>query len=212
MAEPDAPPTRPEDTSLSVRRAVERRVAAGEIIFEVGEPGDTLFVVQMGEVEISRPTPAGSHRLARLGPGDFFGEMSVLVGCPRRARATAVGETQVLEIDALTLQNMCMDRPEIAIRIIQRLAGRLVDLEQRLAALGVEDLLRPVVRVLLRRAERTESGARIATTLRRISAEAGLTLLETHRALQQLFDGRLVRLCEDVLHIPDLEALSSSLE
>jgi CRP-like cAMP-binding protein len=127
-------------------------------------------------------------------------------------RAVASSASQLLELDAATFEEMCVARPEIAIRVIQRLASRVIDLEQRLAALGVDDLLRPVVRVLVRRADREEGAGRLATTLRRLAAEAGLSLLEAHRALGQLMERRLIRLVDDVLVIPDLESLSACLD
>jgi hypothetical protein len=53
---------------------------------------------------------------------------------------------------------------------------------------------------------------RISTTLRALAGEAGLSLLETHRALQQLFERKLLRLIDDVLLVPDLDSLSACLD
>jgi CRP-like cAMP-binding protein len=195
-----------------VLRSFERTCAPGEVIFEPGDPGVSLFVVQAGEVELTRPGEGGSLPVASLGPGDLFGELAVLLGGRRRAKARAVGAVKLLELEGATLQAMCLERPEIGLRLIRKLAGRIIDLEQRLAALGVDDLVRPVVRVLVRRAERIGVGARVDTTLRGIAKESGLSMLEAHRALQQLLEGRLVKLADDVLEIPDLEGLLASIE
>ena len=70
-----------------------------------------------------------------------------------RSRAVAVSKSRILQLDRETLEAMCFEQPEIAIRMIRVLAGRLIDCEQRLAALGVDDLMRPVVRVLVRHAQ-----------------------------------------------------------
>jgi CRP-like cAMP-binding protein len=214
VAEPSQSVRRPsvEDTGYSVRRVFERSVPAGTVVFDEGETGDALYVIQSGQVELTRARGSGRRLVARLGPGDFFGEMTVLLGRPRSHRAAAVTDLRLLQIDVTTFEAMCVEQPEVAIRMIQRLAARAIDLEQRLAALGVDDLLRPVVRVLLRRASPAEDGARLPTTLRKLSREAGLSLLEAHRALGQLLDRKLVRLVDDVLVIPDLEALSASLD
>lgn len=201
------------DTQLEVRRAHERGYEAGEIVFDEGDSGDTLFVIQRGEVELTRASASGRRLVGRLGPGEFFGEMSVVLGGERRIRATAVGPLRLLEVDGHTLEEMCVERPEVAIRMIQRLAGRVIDLEKRLAALGSEDLLPPVVRILLQRAEpRGRGGARFRTSLRELSERSGLTMRETHRALQQLFEERVVRLVDEALETDDLESISACLE
>jgi CRP-like cAMP-binding protein len=202
----------PEDARSSVPHSFARTCAPGEVIFEPGDEGVSLFVVQAGEVELTRPDGGGSLPVASLGPGDLFGELAVLLGGRRRSKARAVGAVKLLELEGATLQAMCLERPEIGLRLIRKLAGRIIDLEQRLAALGVDDLVRPVVRVLVRRAERIGVGARVDTTLRGIAKESGLSMLEAHRALQQLLEGRLVKLADDVLEIPDLEGLLASIE
>jgi CRP-like cAMP-binding protein len=127
-------------------------------------------------------------------------------------RAVAASDSRLIELNGTTFEEMCVAQPEIAIRVIQRLAARVIDLEQRLAALGSDDLLRPVVRVLVRRADREAGGGKLATTLRGIAGESGLSLLEAHRALGQLLERKLVRLVDDVLVISDLEALSACLD
>lgn len=203
----------PGDTDFEVRRSHERTLEPGEVIFEEGDSGEFLYVIQSGEVELTRSAASGRRLVGRLGPGEFFGEMSVVLGGERRIRATAVTPVRLLEVDGQTLEGMCVERPEVAIRLIQRLVGRVIDLEKRLAALGGDDLLPPVVRVLLRLAESQGGrGARMATTLRELATESGLSLREAHRALQQLFERKALRLVDDVLVTDDLESVSACLE
>ena len=202
-----------ENTQVQVRRAYERTFAPGDVVFEEGDPGEVLYVIQSGSIELSRTGPAGRTRMAILGAGEFLGEMSVVIGSSRSARAVATTETQTLELDGETLEAMCMDRPEIAIRIIRRLAARLIDSERRMSALGMDDLLRPIVSVLLHRAQADpEQGLRIPTTLRRLAEEAGVSILEAYRVIGQLLDRKLVRLVDDVLIAPDAETLSGCLD
>jgi hypothetical protein len=69
------------------------------------------------------------------------------------------------------------------------------------------------VRVLVRRAEAGDGGgAQVATSLRELAGESGLSMLEAHRALGQLLERKRVRLQDDALVIPDLEALSAALD
>jgi CRP-like cAMP-binding protein len=202
----------PADTQFEVRRSHERSFEAGEIVFDEGDGGELLYVIQSGEVELTRGTASGRRLVGRLGPGEFFGEMSVVLGGERRIRATAGTSLRLLEVDGRTLEDMCVQRPEVAIRMIQRLAGRVIDLEKRLSALGSDDLLPPMVRVLLRLAEPRGGGAHIETSLRTLSDESGLSMREAHRALQQLFDEKVLRLADDALEVDDLEAVAAVLD
>ena len=81
------------------------------------------------------------------------------------------------------------------------------------AALGVDDLMQPMVSSLLRFAARDGGmGLRVEAGLSRLAESAGLSMLEAHRALHQLLDRKLVSLEEDVLYIPDQDALTQFLD
>jgi len=150
--------------------------------------------------------------VAKLGPGDFFGEMSVVLGEARTARAIAVGRTELLELDGETLEAMCIERPEIAIRMIQRLAIRLIAAERRLAALGLDELVGPLVRYLSSQAVGdVDDELRLTTTLRELASGCELSLQQTHQALHQLMDQKLLRLTGDELIAPDPAALSTAM-
>jgi CRP-like cAMP-binding protein len=169
-------------------------------------------VIQSGQVQISRSSAAGERVVAKLGPGEFFGEMSVVLGEARTARAVSVGRTELLELDGETLEAMCIERPEIAIRMIQRLAIRLIGAERRLAALGLDELVGPMVRYLwVRAANDLDEELRLRTTLRELASGCKLTLQETHQALHQLMDQKLIRLVGDELIAPDPAALSTAM-
>jgi CRP-like cAMP-binding protein len=202
-----------EDTAIRVRSTYQREFVPGQLVVGEGEREDHLFVIQSGEIELMREAPGGHRTAARLGPGDFFGELGVVLGERVPMRAVAVKPTRLLQLDRETLESMCLAQPEIAIRMIRVLVSRLIEAERRLAALGVDDLLRPVVRALVRRAEPDpERGARVPLTLRRVADESGLSMREAHRALRQLFERHLIQLVDDCLSIPDLESLSACLD
>jgi CRP/FNR family transcriptional regulator len=205
-----------DKTDPGLRNSYGHILEPGETVFDEGDSGDQLYVIQSGEVELTREGASGHRVVARLGPGDFFGELSVVLGERHTARAVAVSRTRVLELDRDTLEAMCLAQPEIAIRMIRILVSRLIEAERRLAALGVDDLLRPMVRALLRSVEPEsqagEAGVRISTTLRRLATDAGLSMLDAHRALQQLFDRKLLTLEEECLIAPDLGAVASCLD
>lgn len=204
-----------DDERQRLRREVlatcERTLAAGERLFEAGDAGRSVFVVRSGEIELVRRGPGGSCVVARVGPGEPFAEQAVTLGGRRATSATALTDARLLELDAETFDAMCRTRPEIALRWIGALAARLDELEEVVAARAVDDVGSTLVQALLRLAQPGDDGARIPGTLRSIAEEAELSLLETYRALHPLLERRLVRLVDDVLQAPDLDALKRGL-
>lgn len=67
----------------------ERRYGAGEVIFEQGDEGLGVYVIIQGKVRIQLDSRAKENELARLGPGQYFGELALLDGAPRSATAIA---------------------------------------------------------------------------------------------------------------------------
>jgi len=207
--------TASDDERQRARREVlsahERTVAAGQRVFEAGDAGRSVFVVRSGEIELVRRGPGGSCVVARIGPGEPFAEQAVTLGGRRTTTATALSDARLLELDAEDFDAMCRARPEIALRWIGALVARLDELEDVVAARVVDDASSTLVQALLRLAEPGDDGARIPGALRAIAGEAGLSPLEAYRALHPLLERRLVRLVDDVLHAPDLDALKRGL-
>jgi CRP-like cAMP-binding protein len=101
------------------------RFRAGEVVFRRGEDGDAAFVVLSGDVEVRVPTAHGDQTVARLGPGELFGEIAVLCDRPRTTTIAADGEVELLRIDREMLGGLMSDLPDLAPRMIRMLAGRL---------------------------------------------------------------------------------------
>ena len=80
------------------RTMKERQVAAGGVIYREGDPGNAVFVVQEGEVEILRETDGETLRLAVLRRGAIFGEMGVLRDKPRSTTVRALSETKMIAL------------------------------------------------------------------------------------------------------------------
>ncbi len=106
------------------------KFAAGETIIREQEPGASMFIIQTGQVEIFRRHAGKEKQIAVLGPGDFFGEMSVLEEIPRTASARALQDSQLLQIDATTFDQVLHQNPEIAVRMMRRLSRRLRTMEE----------------------------------------------------------------------------------
>lgn len=107
-------------------------VPAGQAVFREGDAGQTMFIIESGSIEI-RLAARGSEAVAKLGPGDFFGEMAMLEDQPRFASAVAGEATRLLRIERAQFADLLGQNVEIAVRIMRKLAGRHRRSEARLA-------------------------------------------------------------------------------
>lgn len=104
--------------------------SAGERILGEGEPGDSLFLIDRGEVEVSKRLGGVRRVLARLGAGQFFGEMALLTGESRAASVTAVGDVDLFMLDKAGFERVLARNPAVAVDISAILAARRDALSQ----------------------------------------------------------------------------------
>jgi CRP-like cAMP-binding protein len=111
---------------------------AGSVIFEEGDLGLAMYVIEVGDVEIRKLLGKENKVLAALGKGDFFGEMCMLEDdVPRSATAIAVTDVETVMIDRSAFTFILKHNPEITIRIMRKLIRRLRQTTEMLeAALG----------------------------------------------------------------------------
>lgn len=103
-----------------------RRFGAGEALFRDGDPGQTMYIVVSGRVNIEKPTADGETvHIAQRGPGEHFGEMALLDDMPRSADAATDCPCDILILDRRELMQCLQSDPEIAWNIIRALSRRL---------------------------------------------------------------------------------------
>ncbi len=101
----------------------ERHYEAGESIFLMHQPGAAMFIIKTGEVEIQLEHDDDENLvLAKLEPGDFFGEIALLENSPRSATAYASTNTDLLAIFRTDLDKLIEKEPFIAAKIMKQLA------------------------------------------------------------------------------------------
>lgn len=121
-------------------------VNAGQFVFRSGEPGNVMYIIQEGQVEIVAQVGDREKRLALLEEGDFFGEMAVLEELPRTASARAMTPCSLLRIDRHTFDQLIRQDPEIAVRMLRKLCHRLRTVQPlalEAPALGLETPVAP---------------------------------------------------------------------
>lgn len=98
--------------------------AEGEVIIRQGDAGETVYLVERGQVSVRAQAAIGSLEVTKLGPGAFFGEISLLTGAPRSATVVALSECMVLAVDKHALEPILRGHPEVAESMSRVLAER----------------------------------------------------------------------------------------
>ena len=109
------------------RLADEIVVAAGEELVREGSRGAEFYVLAEGKAEVTR----GSATLAMLGPGDFFGELSLLEPGPRNATVTMVSPGRVLVLAQRQFFTLLADQPAVTTKLLVGMARRLHEADAR---------------------------------------------------------------------------------
>jgi CRP/FNR family transcriptional regulator, cyclic AMP receptor protein len=105
----------PADLEALGGRLRERHLRKGQVLFREGEAGHEMFIVQRGTLIVSKTVRGQVEQvLARMGPGEFFGEMSLFDGAPRSASVQAETDALMLVLDRDNLQRFTDANPAAA--------------------------------------------------------------------------------------------------
>jgi signal transduction histidine kinase len=116
----------PEELRTLQRVAQERKFDAGSEIFKENTPGDGIYFVKEGLVEIGGAIGASDrHIFSQLGPGEIFGEMAVIEDCPRSAAARALTNTEVYFIPREEMLSLLQHSPMLAFDLLRLISHRL---------------------------------------------------------------------------------------
>jgi len=115
-----------EEKDLLASQLEQRRVRAGQRIVEQGAEGQSLYVIAEGllEVRVRFEEDGTEHKVAQVGPGDFFGEMSLLTGAPRSASVLTMTDVIVYKIEKIHIESILKARPPIAETLVELLSAR----------------------------------------------------------------------------------------
>lgn len=114
-----------EDDRITLAKVVdELKIPEGHTLFQAGDPGDSLFIVQSGRLELFIKDTAGQKIvLTTAESGDMFGELAMLDTGPRTATAVALAESEVLVLDRDDLVLLFQRKPEAALHMLAALSG-----------------------------------------------------------------------------------------
>ncbi|HZD17947.1 MAG TPA: cyclic nucleotide-binding domain-containing protein [Actinomycetota bacterium] len=109
------------ELAIIARAAKEVTHREGTVIAREGERGIGLFLILEGRCTVS----IGGKTKAKLGPGDFFGEVALLDGGPRTATVTATTQVKLIGITGWVFRGLLVEHPSIALKTLEAVAGRL---------------------------------------------------------------------------------------
>lgn len=187
-----------------------RSFAAGDAIYTEGQPASTCYLVQDGRVRLVKKIRSSERSLTVLRPGDLFGEDALLPDAVRSASAVALTPLMVLGLDRQTFGVLLAGNAEVANRLVEQLVRRLRDAEEQLENAMLRDHPSRVVNTMLRLAatvEESSEGHVLNVSPLELSSRVGLDVDAVKRAVQQLRDGGYVRVVDEQIILPDLEAL-----
>jgi CRP-like cAMP-binding protein len=98
---------------------------AGSTIFERGTPSEALYIVLSGAVSVVEEADGRQHETARIGPGDYFGEMSLLLQTTHTRTARASEDTELMVVPKDSLQTLLSTTPELAEHFRRKLERRM---------------------------------------------------------------------------------------
>lgn len=110
-----------KDLQAIIKVSEERKFETGDIILGKGEGGVGFYLIMDGSVEVK----TDSKILAKLGPGQFFGEMSVIDNQPRSADVIAAEPSRCFIVSEWSFKALISENPRIALKMLQELVRRL---------------------------------------------------------------------------------------
>lgn len=142
--------------------------SAGKIFYTPEDTGEALFILKQGKVQLYRIWPDGRKLvISTLAAGAIFGEMSLIGQGMHDSFAEATEECTVCKMDRADVERLLLDKPQVALRILEVIGKRLVDVEARLEGIAFKSV-----------------AGRLASLLLRLTKEQGKTIVGlTHQNL-----------------------------
>ncbi len=130
--------------------AVPRQFGRGEVVFREGDQSNTCYIVRSGRARAVREHQDGrSITLAHFGPGDIFGELAMFDDERRSATVEAIENTDAIAILGGDMRRLLHEHPDIAVKLLAALGGRLRQTNERLARQSFQTVQSRVAAVLV---------------------------------------------------------------
>jgi CRP/FNR family transcriptional regulator, cyclic AMP receptor protein len=185
------------------------RLARGQTLFQRGDPGGTMYLVQSGRIEISVMSELGRKiSLNIIGPGACFGEIGLIDGRDRTATAVALEASSVVPVTRKVFFEAAAKNPELSVALMQALCERLrwmADAVEDYALLSLERRLARRLLLLARNFAKADGGIEISQ--RDLADFAGATREAVNKILIGWQEAGLISLKRRLIYLARPEAL-----
>ena len=209
----------PDERNVLFGRVRVRNYAAGETIFLMGSPGDSMMAVLSGSVRISVPSPEGKEIvLAILQPKEVFGEIALLDGKERTADARAMTACSLATLERREVLSFLARHPHVWPKLVEVLCSRLRNTDQHIAELALLELPARLANALLRlaNAEQQASSGRatlqIQLSQRELGNICGATRESINKCLRAWQRRGIVEIEESLITVANRTALEELAE
>ena len=208
----------PEFAFLAIH-LVQRRFQAGELIFSEGDPCSGLYIVQSGNVRIFKSSVGGREQVLAIdGPGSSIAELPVFDGGSYPASAQAVNDCNLLFVSRQDFQSLCLQYPQVALKVLRVVGGRLRNLVGIIEELSFTTVRHRLIALLVRLAKvdrsLDEGAARVLLPAHNseLAAQIGTVRELVSRNLSRLQADGLIHVDNRTVEIPSLKRLEQELE
>ena len=204
-----------ELTYLSARVG-QHKFGEGELIFSEGEPCSGMYVVESGNVRIFKSSAGGREQVLSIdGPGGSVAELPVFDGGNYPASAQAITATTLLFVSKQDFHTLCLQHPEVALKVLRVVGGRLRRLVGIIEELSFTTVRHRLVAVLVRLAKlarkpgSNESTFNLPVNNNELAAQIGTVRELVSRNLSRLQSEGLITMEGRKIIVPDLKRIES---
>jgi CRP/FNR family cyclic AMP-dependent transcriptional regulator len=183
-------------------------VPKGRVFYRPEEPGEVLFILKEGRVQLYRISPEGKKLvITTLGPHTLFGEMALLGTRMHNTFAEAVDDCLICVMSRTDLERMILSKPRVALRILEITGKRLNEAEERLENMAFKGIPARLASLLLRLSEEQESETITGLTHQDLAESVGTYRETATQVLNDLKSQGLIEIGRKRITILDAEAL-----
>ena len=208
-----------QELQLLAARTVRKHLSEGELLFSEGEPCAGLHIIAQGKVRIFKTSVGGREQVLALnGPGESVAELPVFDGGPYPASAIAVEDSEVAFISRRDFHAYCLEHPEVALKVLSVVGGRLRRLVGIIEELSFTTIRQRLISALLKLAQtegkKTERGIefQLPATHQELASQLGTVRELISRNLMRLQAEGLLEVDARQIVVKDMKGLSALLE